>query len=587
MLSDNVTDNQPTPGYDTYDDKTNTLEGYGMKVIIIGGVAGGASAAARLRRLDETAEIILLERGAYVSYANCGLPYYIGGEITQKSALTVQTPESLRTRLNLDVRTRHEAIAVNPDEKNVTIRNLQSGDTYTESYDKLILSPGAEPVRPPFPGVDDARVFTLRTIPDTYRIEAFIRGHNPTRALVVGAGFIGLEMAENLTHAGLSVTVAELADHAIASLDADMAVSVHDYLKQKGVELLLQNGIRSIQPSPGGLHVELDSGSVDTDMVLLSIGVRPESALAETAGLLLGGRGAAVVDEHMRTSDEHIYAVGDVVQVKQSVSGQPAYIPLAGPANKQGRIAADNIAGQPRAYRGTQGTAVLKLFAMTVGSTGLNEAAAQQAGLDFDKVYLAPSSHAGYYPGASPIHMKVLFHKGTGRILGAQLVGFDGVDKRLDVLATAIQAGMTADNLAELELGYAPPFSSAKDPVNMAGFMIQNLLEGKVKQYHWQQVPELLREGITLIDVRTPGEYALGHIDGAVNVPLDELRSRTHELDKAKPAYIYCQGGLRSYLASRILMAGGRDVYHLAGGYQQYASAMLGHPFLLGCTNCK
>lgn len=558
-----------------------------MKVIIVGGVAGGASAAARLRRLDETAEIILLERSEHVSYANCGLPYYIGGEITQKSALVVQTPESLRSRLNLDVRTRHEAIAIHPSKKQMEICDLHSGKTYTESYDKLILSPGAEPVRPAFSGANDERVFTLRTIPDTYRIDEYIKQKKPKKALVVGAGFIGLEMAENLTRAGLSVTVAELADHAVGSLDADMAAEVHQYLKKQGVELLLENGVQSIKPGPGGLDVTLNCGNVKADMVLLSIGVRPESALAKDAGLAVNERGAIIVDEHMRTSDENIYAVGDAVQVLQPITMQPVYIPLAGPANKQGRIAADNIAGQPRVYRGTQGTSILKLFDMTVGSTGLNETTAQHAKLNYDKVYLLPSSHAGYYPGAEPISMKVLFTKDTGRILGAQLVGFDGVDKRLDVLATAIYAGMTAEDLTELELGYAPPFSSAKDPVNMAGFMIQNLLEGKVKQYHWQQAPQLLAQGCTLVDVRTPAEYTLGHIEGAINIPVDDLRTRLDELDKTKPLYIYCQSGQRSYLATRILAGNGFDVSHLAGGYRLYALAALGLGSSLGCTKCR
>lgn len=558
-----------------------------MKVIIIGGVAGGASAAARLRRLDESAEIILLERGEYVSYANCGLPYYIGGEITQKSALTVQTPESLRSRLNLDVRTGHEALAIHPDKNEVDIRNLNNGVTYIESYDKLILSPGAEPVRPAFPGGEDERVFTLRTIPDTYAIDTYIKQHAPKRALIVGAGYIGLEMAENLTNTGLSVTVAELAAHAIGPLDADMAADVHHYLRQQGVELLLENGVEAIHPSLEGLHVVLNRGSVDVDLILLSIGVRPESRLASDAGLTVNNRGAVVVDEHMRTSDENIYAVGDVVQVIQPVTGQPSYIPLAGPANKQGRIAADNIAGHPRTYRGTLGTAVLKLFDMTVGTTGLNEGAAQAAGLAYDKVYLAPSSHAGYYPGAEPMFIKVLFEQPSGRILGAQLVGFGGVDKRLDVLAAAIRSGLTADDLAELELGYAPPFSSAKDPVNMAGFAIQNLLEGLVKQYHWQQVPQLLQQGVTLVDVRTPAEYALGHIEGSVNLPVGELRNRLDELDKSNLLYIYCQSGQRSYLASRILAGNGFDVSHLAGGYRLYASAALGLSPAFGCTRCR
>lgn len=548
-----------------------------MKVVIIGGVAGGASAAARLRRLCENTEIILLERGDYVSYANCGLPYYIGGEITQKSALTVQTPESLRRRLNLDVRTCSEVLAIHPNEKQVEIRDLESGDIYTEGYDNLILSPGAMPVRPAFPGADDERIFTLRTIPDTYGIKDYIQKNAPKRALVVGAGYIGLEMAENLARTGIHVTVAELSDHAIGPLDADMAAYVHSYVRQCGIDLLLENGVQAVEPLPEGLRVTLTKGVADADMMLLSIGVQPESKLAKEAGLAVNDRGAVIVDEYMRTSDPNIYAVGDVVQSMRLGTGSPAYIPLAGPANKQGRIAADNIAGIPRRYKGTQGTALLRLFDMVAGTTGLNEAAAQQAGVDYDKVYLLSSSHAGYYPGAEPICIKVLFENGSGKILGGQVLGFDGVDKRLDVLSVAIRAGMTADGLAELELGYAPPFSSAKDPVNMVGFMIQNLLEGKVKQYHWQQIPRLLEKGIVLVDVRTPMEYTTGHIQGAVNIPLDELRGRLGELDKSVPQYIYCQSGQRSYLATRILEANGFPVKHLAGGYGLYASAFPGH----------
>ena len=558
-----------------------------MKIIIIGGVAGGASAAARLRRLDESAEIILIERGEYVSYANCGLPYYIGGVITQKSALTLQTPESLHSRLNLDVRTRQEVIALQLDKKQVEIRDLQRNIVYTEAYDKLILSPGAEPVRPAFPGIEDPRVFSLRTIPDAYRIDTFIRKSKPKRALIVGAGFIGLEMAENLSRMGIKVTVAELSDHVIAALDADMAADVHHYLKRKGVELLLKNGVKAIVPFESGLHVLLDCGSVEVDMVLLSIGVRPESGLAKTAGLTVDERDAIVVDKFMRTYDEDVYAIGDVVQNIQPITGKTGHIPLAGPANKQGRIAADHIAGKGRAYRGTQGTSILKLFDMTIGAAGLNETAAKQEDIDYDKVYLLSSSHAGYYPNSEPISLKVLFTKDAGRIIGAQLVGFSGVDKRLDVLAAAIYTGMTADDLAELELCYAPPFSSAKDPVNMVGFMIQNLLDCNVKQFHWQQISNLLKDDVTLVDVRTPAEYTIGHINGAVNIPLDELRKRLGEIDKNKPQYIYCQSGHRSYLASRILIENGFDVWHLAGGYRLYLSVVQEMNAVFGCDTCR
>uniref|UniRef100_A0A7T8BAG6 FAD-dependent oxidoreductase n=1 Tax=Breznakiella homolactica TaxID=2798577 RepID=A0A7T8BAG6_9SPIR len=397
-----------------------------MKVLIIGGVAGGASAAARLRRLDETAEIILIERGDYVSYANCGLPYFIGGEITEKSALAVQTPETLRMRMNLDVRTGHEALEIFRDEKKVRIWNIAENTVYEETYDRLILSTGAEPIRPPLPGADDPRVFTLRTIPDTYRIHDFINENNPKRALVVGGGYIGLEMAENLSKAGLAVTVAEMADHVIAPLDADMAGDVHSYIRSRGIELLLGNGVQSIEPAPDSLHVTLARGTAQADMVLLSIGVKPDTALAKKADLAVNPRGAITVDRSMRTSDPNIYAVGDAVEITQLVGGKPGYIPLAGPANKQGRIAADSIAGIHREYRGTQGTALIRFFGMTVGTTGLNETAAAQAEISYDKVYLLALSHAGYYPGAEPMNIKVLFEKESGRILGAQIAGFGG-----------------------------------------------------------------------------------------------------------------------------------------------------------------
>ncbi|QQO09362.1 FAD-dependent oxidoreductase [Breznakiella homolactica] len=558
-----------------------------MKVLIIGGVAGGASAAARLRRLDETAEIILIERGDYVSYANCGLPYFIGGEITEKSALAVQTPETLRMRMNLDVRTGHEALEIFRDEKKVRIWNIAENTVYEETYDRLILSTGAEPIRPPLPGADDPRVFTLRTIPDTYRIHDFINENNPKRALVVGGGYIGLEMAENLSKAGLAVTVAEMADHVIAPLDADMAGDVHSYIRSRGIELLLGNGVQSIEPAPDSLHVTLARGTAQADMVLLSIGVKPDTALAKKADLAVNPRGAITVDRSMRTSDPNIYAVGDAVEITQLVGGKPGYIPLAGPANKQGRIAADSIAGIHREYRGTQGTALIRFFGMTVGTTGLNETAAAQAEISYDKVYLLALSHAGYYPGAEPMNIKVLFEKESGRILGAQIAGFGGVDKRLDILAAAIRHGLDAYDLSELELGYAPPFSSAKDPVNMAGFMIQNLLEGRVRQFHWQQVPELIERGAQILDVSTPEEFKSGHIENSVNIPLDELRDRLGELNKKEPACIYCRTGQRSYTAGRILEAHGFTASHLAGGYRLYASAALAAQGELACVRCR
>ncbi|MHB1313963.1 MAG: FAD-dependent oxidoreductase [Christensenellales bacterium] len=542
-----------------------------MKVAIIGGVAGGASAATRLRRLDEKAEIIMFERGEYVSFANCGLPYYIGGEITDKANLTVQTPVSLYKRFHLDVRILQEVINIDRDRKLLTVRNLISGQKYEESYDKLILSPGAEPIKPRIAGIENEGVFTLRNIPDTLRIKNYIEQHDPRTAIVVGGGYIGLEMAENLAQAGLEVTLVELLDHVVGPLDYDAACDIHHYLRSKGVRLLLNSAVESIRTDNGKLNVTVGGAELETDMVLLSVGIRPDSALAKDCGLSLNAKGAIIVDQHMRTSDEDIYAVGDAVQITDFVTGKPGYIALAGPANKQGRIAADNICKIPSVYKGTQGSSVLKLFDMTIATTGINENTAKNMGIAYDKVFLYPASHATYYPGASNISMKVLFEKPDGRILGAQLAGFDGVDKRCDVLAAAIRSGMTAYDLAELELCYAPPYSSAKDPVNMAGFMIENLLTGKVKQYHWHDVDCLPRDGsIALLDIRAEEDYNAGHIEGAVNIPLTQLRERMKELDPAKPLYINCYTGLTSYIACRMLTQHGFDCHNLAGGYRLY-----------------
>lgn len=542
-----------------------------MKVVIVGGVAGGASAAARLRRLDEKAQIILFERGEYISFANCGLPYYIGGEIKKKSALTLQTPESFRTRFGIDVRVNSEVTDVRPAEKTVVVRTKE-GEEYTETYDKLILSPGAAPIVPPLPGVQNPRVFTLRNIPDTERIRAYVEEEFPDSAVVIGGGYIGVEMAENLKKSGVETTIVELSDHLIAPLDFDMACEVHQYARSQGLNLVLNNGVTAIEEKGGRLAVKLNQGELETDMVILSVGVRPDTALAEKAGLSRNQRGAIVVDSRMRTSDENIYAVGDAVEITDFVTKQKGYVPLAGPANRQGRIAADNVCGIPSQYKDTQGSSVLKLFDMTVAVTGVNERAAKAAGLDYDKMYTYNQSHASYYPGAHGISMKVLYEKKTGRLLGAQLVGCDGVDKRCDVLATAIRAGMTAFDLTELELCYAPPFGSAKDPVNYAGFAIENVLTGKVKTFHWHDVAALPRDGsVTLLDVRTPTERAGGAIEGFQGIPLDELRQRVGELDPSKPVYIHCHSGLRSYLACRILTGLGFDCWNLTGGYRFYS----------------
>ncbi|RHO57417.1 CoA-disulfide reductase [Ruminococcaceae bacterium AM07-15] len=546
-----------------------------MKVLIVGGVAGGASAAARLRRLDEKAEIIMFERGEYISFANCGLPYYIGGEINKKSALTLQTPQSFNSRFNVDVRVFNEVTAIDPEKKQVTVHNVQTGEDYTESYDELILSPGAAPLVPKMDGVDDPRVFTLRNIPDTVKIRDYVEEEFPESAVVVGGGYIGVEMAENLKKAGLKVTIVELADHVIAPLDGDMAAEVHRYLRDQGVELMLGKAVQSMEDKGGKLTLHLSEGEIETDMVILSVGVRPDTALAQGAGLELNPKGAIVVNEHMQTSKEHIYAVGDAVEIVDFVTGKKGYVPLAGPANKQGRIAADNICGIKSSYKNTLGSSVLKIFDMTVAMTGVNERTAQAAGLDYDKVYTYSQSHASYYPGGHGISIKTLYEKGTGKILGAQLVGYDGVDKRCDVIATAIRAGMTAYDLTELELCYAPPFGSAKDPVNFVGYVIENTLTGKVKNFFWNDVEKLPRDGsVTLLDVRTPSEREVGHIPGFIHIPLDELRQRAGEVPQDKPVYIHCHSGLRSYLACRMLTGLGYDCYNLSGGWRFYEIAV-------------
>ncbi|MCL2563519.1 MAG: FAD-dependent oxidoreductase [Oscillospiraceae bacterium] len=517
------------------------------KIIIVGGVAGGASAAARLRRLDEHAEIILFERGEHISFANCGLPYYIGGEIKDKAALTVQTPQSFRARFNVDVRVYSEVTAIDRAAKNVSVRSRKTGKTYTESYDKLILSPGAEPIRPNIEGADSDKVFPLRTIPDTLKIKAYIETNRPKSAAVIGGGYIGVEMAENLHTAGLQVTLIEMQDQIIAPLDYDMACDVHRYLERKGVRLILENGVQSIADSGDTLTVTLNDGKLQADMLIMAIGVRPESSLAKASGLAVSERGSIVVSEQMQTSDPDIFAVGDAVEVTDFVTGQKGFVPLAGPANKQGRIAADVICGLNSRYTGTQGSAILKVFDMTAATTGINEKTAKRLGLDYEKSFIYSMSHASYYPGATSMLIKTIFAPSTGKILGAQIVGFEGADKRCDVFATAIRAGMTAFDLTRLELCYAPPYSSAKDPVNMAGYVIENILTGKVKTFYWHDVETL---------------------------PLDELRSRTGELDQTKPIYATCQSGLRSYIAARILMQRGFEVYNLSGGYRLYRSVV-------------
>ena len=560
-----------------------------MKVLIIGGVAGGASAAARLRRLDEKAEIIMFERGEFISFANCGLPYYIGGDINKRSALTLQTPESFRARFNVDVRNFTEVISINKEEKTIIAKNLKTGEEYTESYDKLILSMGAEPIKPDIKGIDSSRVFTLRNIPDTIRIKGYIDEESPESAVVVGGGYIGVEMAENLKLAGLDVTIVELSDHLISPLDIELSADVHRYIRDKGIKLILSNGVKEIQEAGDKLVAKLNDGQVDTDMIIMAVGVKPETDLAKAAGIAVNAKGSIIVNEYMETSEKDICAVGDAVEVKHFVTGQKAFIPLAGPANKQGRIAADNICGIKSRFKGSQGSSILKIFDMTIAMTGINERTAEALGLNYDKVYTYSPSHATYYPGAKNMSIKTIFEKDTGKILGAQIIGFDGVDKRCDVLATAIRAGMTGFDLAELELCYAPPFSSAKDPVNMVGFVIENTIKGIVKNFHWHDVESLPRDGsVTLLDVRTPAEVARGKIDGFVHIPLDSLRENIDKLDKSKPVYVYCHSDLRSYIACRILMGHGFDAYNLSGGYRLYESIMRERQIPdYSCVECK
>ena len=556
-----------------------------MKNIIIGGVAGGATAAARLRRLDEKAEIIILERGEYVSFANCGLPYYIGGVITDRGDLTLQTPQSFKARFNIDVRVLNEAVKISPDTKTVTVKNLRTGETYEETYDNLILSMGAEPIRPNIEGADGSNVFTLRNIPDTLKIKNYIDTAKPRSAVVIGGGYIGVEMAENLVEAGLKVAIVELADHLITPLDFDMAADVHRYIKSKGVALHLNNGVKAIN----GNTVILQNGEITADMIILSVGVRPETAIAKDCGIELNLRGSIIVNKKMQTNIPDIYAVGDAVEVEDFITKKPAFIPLAGPANKQGRIAADNIAGCESVYTGTQGSAVLKLFDMTVATTGLNEKSATAAGIDYDKTYTYSASHATYYPGAAQMSIKALWDKKTLKIIGAQIVGFDGVDKRMDVLATAIRFGAKITDLTTLELCYAPPFGSAKDPVNMLGFVSENIVSGKLKQFFWHDVENLPRDGsVFLLDTRTPFEVMNGKIDGFVNIPLDSLRQRINEIPKDRPVYVHCHSGLRSYLACRILTGNGYDCYNLAGGWQLYESVINERTVPeYSCKDCK
>ncbi len=548
-----------------------------MKIVIVGGVAGGASAAARIRRLDEKAEVVVFERSGFISYANCGLPYYIGGVITDPEELTLQTPESFWQRFRIDMHVKHEVQKINRQRKTVTVRKLDTGEIFEESYDKLILSPGAKPTQPELPGLGLDKLFTLRTVEDTMRIRDYIDKEKPKSAVLAGGGFISLEVAENLRELGMEVTMVQRPKQLMNPFDSDMASFIHAKMRCNGVKLMLGHTVEGFEERDGAVSVLLKGEQpLSADMVILAIGVTPESALAREAGLELGIKGSIAVNDRMQSSDPDIYAVGDAVQVRHFVTGENAVISLAGPANKQGRIAADNVCGGDSRYKGSQGSSVIKVFDMTAACTGINEQTAKKAGIDCDKIYLSPANHAGYYPGGRIMSMKVVFEKGSGKLLGAQIVGGDGADKRCDVLATAIRCGMSVTELKDLDLAYAPPYSSAKDPVNMAGFMAENLISGRVKQFFHDQVDALPRDGsLNLLDTRTPGEYERGHALGFVNIPVDELRERLGELEKGKAVYVICQSGLRSYIACRILEQEGFESYNLAGGYRLYESVTL------------
>lgn len=543
-----------------------------MKVVIIGGVAGGATAAARIRRLDETAEIIVFEKSGFISYANCGLPYYIGGTIADKESLTLQTPESFYSRFHVKMKVRHEVTAIHAENKAVTVKNLETGEEFEEAFDKLLISTGAKPIVPPFEGLHKNNIFTLRTVEDTLKIKEYINTNKPQSAVIAGGGFIGLEIAENLRKLGMMVTIVEGGAQLMAPFDSDMAAFLHAEVRKHNINLMLNRMVDGIEEQDGKTMIKLKGDSpISADMLILAIGVTPDTTLAKNAGLTLGIKGSIVVNDRMETSHPDIYAVGDAVQIPHFITGKDTLISLAGPANKQGRIAADNICGGNSRFTNGQGSSIIKIFDLTAASTGINERTAKESGIDFDKVILSPMNHAGYYPGGTMMTLKVLFEKQTYRLLGAQIIGYDGVDKRIDVLATAIRAGMKAYDLTELDLAYAPPYSSAKDAVNIAGYMIENIKNGILKQWYYEDADMLPHDGsATLLDARTAGEFNRGHIDGFINIPIDDLRERLNELDKSKPVYVICQSGLRSYIACRILTGNGFDAYNFAGGYRFY-----------------
>ena len=539
------------------------------RALIVGGVAGGASCATRLRRLDESCEIVVFDRGPFVSFANCGLPYYVGGVIREEERLLLATPELFRERFRIDVRVESEIVAIDHERREIDVRESATGQSYRERYDVLVLATGAAPVRPPLPGIDLPGIFALRTIPDSRRIREWIEARAARRAVIVGGGFIGLEMAENLAQRGLAVTVVEMAPHVLPPFDAEMTEEIHDHLQRQSVDLHLGDGVARFEEHDGGLVVRTSSGAVlPADLVILAIGVRPEVTLARNAGLALGKLGGVRVDEQMRTNDPAIWAVGDMVEVRDFVTGAWSLIPLAGPANRQGRLAAESIAGRPRLFRGVQGTAVCGLFGVTAALTGATEKSLKRAGIDnYERIYLHPGHHVAYYPGARPIHLKLLFERETGRVLGAQAVGEEGVEKRIDVLAMAIQKGATVFDLEEAELCYAPQFGAAKDPINVAGMVASNVVRGDVALARWE---DLAATQALILDVRETAEHAASSISGAVNLPLSALRSRIDELPRDREIWIHCAAGQRSYYAARFLAQNGFRVKNLPGGYKTY-----------------
>lgn len=559
-----------------------------MKVVIVGGVAGGATAAARIRRLDEQAEIIVFERSGYISYANCGLPYYIGDVITDADDLTLQTPESFWKRFRIAMKVHHEVTAIHPERKTVTVQNMETGAVFDECYDKLLLSPGAQPTQPKLPGIGIDKLFTLRTVEDTFRIKEYVNQYHPRSVVLAGGGFIGLELAENLRQIGMDVTIVQRPKQLMNPFDPDMAAFLHAEMRKHGIHLAMGYTVEGFEEKNGGVDVLLkDAAPMHADMVILAIGVTPESKLAKDAGLALGIKGSILVNDRMETSVPDIYAVGDAVQVKHYVTGEASLISLAGPANKQGRIAADNICGGDSRYAGSQGSSIIKVFNLTAAVTGINETNSRRAGLPVDSVVLSPMSHAGYYPGGKVMTMKVVFERESFRLLGAQIIGYDGVDKRIDVLATAIHAGMKATELKELDLAYAPPYSSAKDPVNMAGFMIDNIASGVLKQWHMDKLDDLLQnDSVILLDTRTVGEFNRGHIPGFRNIPVDDLRNRIAELEPGKSVYVICQSGLRSYIACRILAGFGFDAYNFSGGYRFYEAVSHDRTLIQQALDC-